>query len=568
MRYGLRRGILLTTSDIASTEGIGMDDTADFSVLDDPWITVQFIDGSTADVSVRDAFHRASEIREISCELPTQGFAILRLLLAILYRTLRGDPVDLDLWAHWWENGLPVSDIDDYLDLYADRFQLFDPERPFFQVADLATASGDHKDVAPLILDLPSNNRLFTNRAGSGAADLSFAEATRWLVNAQAWDVSGIKSGAVGDPRVKGGKGYPLGVAWCGLLGGVYVQGETLRETLLLSLVGKAGSFSPDSVADIPSWEEDVADSAAERDGLAPSGPVRLYVWQARRIRLFRRGNRADGCLIANGDKLTPQNKQGHEPMTAWRYSEPQTKIAKQTTYMPREHQLGRGMWRGIGALLPDVATTVPKRDVSASLPPAVIEWLEHVDQETGLLPSRALFRLRAVGVVYGSNNSVVDEVIDDGIILPLALLRAKNRPLAAQAERAVRLADEGVLALRNLADNLDRAAGGSGEGARERAGDVAYAVFDAPYRQWLRELGDDTDPLVALDQWKRTAYRLLRALGDELIDASGPTAWAGREVTRGGRTDLITTPRAEGWFLRALTKTFGETSTRKEDAA
>ncbi|MFT3797939.1 type I-E CRISPR-associated protein Cse1/CasA [Microbacterium sp.] len=538
-----------------------------FSVLDDAWIAVRLVDGSAAEVSLRDAFHRADEIAEITGDLPTQAFAILRLMLAILYRTLRGDKLTIDVWAFWRENGLPNGDIDDYFDLYADRFELFHPERPFFQVADLATASGDHKDVSPLILDLPSNNRLFTNRAGSGASSLSFAEATRWLVDAQAWDPSGIKSGALGDPRVKGGKGYPLGLAWAGLLGGVYVQGQTLRDTLLLNLVATDDGLDVDAEWDVPPWEEEQADDAAEREGIVPRGPVRLYTWQARRIRLFPSGSRVTGCLVTNGDRLTPQNQQTHEPMSAWRFSEPQTKAAKQTTYMPREHQQGRAMWRGIGALLPELAVPVPKRDIPASLPPGIVGWLQRVEDETDLLPSRDQFRLRAIGVVYGSNNSVVDEVIDDEVLIPVALLRDRNRPLAAQAQEAVRLADEGVLALRHLAENLDRAAGGTGEGARVRAGEVAYAAFDAPYRCWLASLTDASDPVEVVSEWKRTAYGILRELGTELIETSGPAAWVGRDVSRGGRTDLITTPRAEGWFLSSLAKTFGAAA-RKEEAA
>lgn len=536
-----------------------------FTALDDAWIEVRLVDGRTDEISLRAAFHRADEIREITGELPTQGFAILRLLLAILYRSLRGDALTVDIWERWRENGLPIDDIDDYLGLYAERFELFHPERPFFQVADLATTSGEHKDVAPLILDLPSNNRLFTNRASAGARDLSFAEATRWLVNAQAWDPSGIKSGAVGDPRVKGGKGYPLGLAWSGLLGGVYVQGQTLRDTLLLNLVAPGHGIEADSMIDLPPWEEDEVDTAAEREGLTPHGPVRLYTWQSRRVRLFTGGDRVVGCLVANGDKLTPQNQQLREPMTAWRFSEPQTKLAKQPTYMPREHQSGRAVWRGIGALLPEIASVVPKYGTPSSLSPGVVEWLGVLDQE-GLLPSRDRFRLRAVGVVYGSNNSVVDEVIDDEVSMLLALLRARNRPLAAQAQLAVQLADEGAMALRDLAANLERAAGGSGDGTRARAGEATYAAFDAPYREWLLSLSDD-DPLDAIARWKATARRILRDLGKQLIASSGPAAWIGREVTRGARTDLITTARAESWFLGTLTKVFGS-PTRKDDAA
>src|SRR5699024_2697574 len=62
-------------------------------------------------------------------------------------------------------------------------------------------------------------------------------EAARWLVHCMAFDISGIKSGAVGDPRVKGGKGYPIGIGWSGWLGGLYFEGDTLFQTLMLNTV-------------------------------------------------------------------------------------------------------------------------------------------------------------------------------------------------------------------------------------------------------------------------------------------------------------------------------------------
>jgi len=528
----------------------------------EPWIPIRFESGTAGEISIADAFHRAHEIKEIFAELPTTSFAILRLLLAILHRA-HNDRVSIEDWRGWRQNGLPLDVIDAYLDQFHDRFELFG-ERPFFQVSDLATAKGERKDVSPLIADLPSNNRLFTNRAAEGAASLSLAEAARWLIHAQAFDVSGIKSGAIGDDRVKGGRGYPIGTGWAGNLGGIYAQGRTLQETLLLNLTGQ-DSTDDDLDADLPPWEDAAPDTAAERRGLVPRGPVRLFTWQSRRIRLFAEGDRVTGCLVANGDRLTPQNMHTWEPLTAWRYSDPQTKKAKQTTYMPREHLAGRAFWRGVGALLPGIGTTYPKTDAASALPPRVIYWIGELDR-AGVLDV-PLIRLRAVGVIYGSQSSVVDEIIDDQVLLPVALLRERNRALAVQAEEAVRLADEGARAVRRLAENLEKAAGGTGEASSGQAAERAYAALDAPYRAWLATLSKESDPLDAITDWKHRARQVLRSLGDELVAAAGPAAWKGRDVPHLGQVELVTTARAEGWFFRALDKTFGKPA-RKDAAA
>ncbi len=528
-----------------------------FDLRDRAWVPVRLLNGSSAELSLRETFHRAAEIRDITGELPVQGFAILRLLLAIFYRS-RGDAFILDDWLDWKENGLPLGDLDAYLDEFPREFDVFDAERPFFQVADLATAKGDWKDAAPLILDLPSNNRLFTNRSGDDATTLSPSEAARWLVTIQSFDPSGIRSGALGDDRVKGGKGYPIGLAWSGLLGGVYAQGATLAETLLLNLVAPDHGVELDFDADLPPWEDDHPDSAAERIGLLPHGPVRLYTWQSRRVRLVREGSRVIGCLVANGDKLTPQNMSRLEPMTAWRYSEPQSKTAGQPTYMPREHLPQRALWRGIASILPGIAPVVPKKNLPAAKEPGLVTWLAELEA-AGMLTGSERLRLRSVGVVYGSNNSVVDEVLDDDVVFPLSLLRERNRELAAQAEHAVTLADEGARAVRQLAENLERAAGGDGTGAGLKALTRAYSDLDRPYRNWLKDLDDqEMQPLAALDRWKVIARAVLATIGAELVAQAPPAAWAGREVRRLGGSELITTARAEGWFRLALDKTFG----------
>ncbi|GGH51502.1 type I-E CRISPR-associated protein Cse1/CasA [Microbacterium album] len=530
-----------------------------FNLIDNPWIVVRRLDGAVAELSLRQAFREADSIREVGGELPTQSFAITRLLLAILYRATSDDRSatgwETADWAEWWRDGLPLDLIEEYLDFFADRFDLFHPERPFFQVAALRTARDEMKDTGALILDLPSNNRLFTTRSGPASLRLSFAEAARWLVNAQAFDPSGIKSGAVGDPRVKGGRGYPIGLAWAGNLGGVMIEGDTLRETLLLNLVlpGESGVVL-DAKADVPPWEELECDGPAPRDGLYPRGPVRLFTWQARRIRLIPDGDRVVGCILANGDELKPKNQHHVEPMTAWRYSEPQSKKLKTPTYMPRAHQADRAFWRGIGALLPQLDSTRTKDGHPHALHPAILEALA---TRSGGIDSTYRLRVRAVGVAYGSNNSVVDDVIDDRIVMQLALLESTNAELAAEATNAVSLADEGVFALRNLAGNLVRAAGGDGESARAEAGAAAYARLDPPYRRWLASLGDGTLPQAAMDAWKTAARGILRELGDELIRDAGPAAWAGREVRGRAGMELVTTARAAHWFAEALRRTF-----------
>ncbi|WP_288924119.1 type I-E CRISPR-associated protein Cse1/CasA, partial [uncultured Bifidobacterium sp.] len=208
-------------------------------------------------VSLTDALLNARDIRSIGGDMPIQTPAIFRLLLTVLYGLYPGGP-SLDEWHELWNYGLSDGDIIDYLDQYADRWNLFDEHTPFFQVADLHTEKGTYSGLEKLIFDVPNGAPFFTTRLGEGLQRISFAEAVRWLVTAQAFDPSGIKSGAVGDPRVKGGKGYPIGIAWTGNLGVLICEGANLWQTLLLNFVGSElnphGEPLPWS-DDMPAWE-------------------------------------------------------------------------------------------------------------------------------------------------------------------------------------------------------------------------------------------------------------------------------------------------------------------------
>lgn len=287
-----------------------------FDLVERPWILVHGLDGQVEEVSLRDVFARAHELRSIVGEVPTQTFAIMRLLLAILHRAVDG-PADDVTWGKLWEQpALPGAGVSAYLDHFRHRFDLLSTETPFYQVAELRTAKDDILGLDRLIADVPVNAYFFTTRLASGIDRVSLAEAARWVVHCQAFDPSGIRSGAVGDPRVKGGRGYPIGTGWAGALGGVIAEGATLRETLLLNLVPNEELELPPTADDLPVWERDPdGPSATFNDEHEPAGPLQLYTWQSRRIRLFHDPEGVHGVLIANGDKITPQNRHRVEPL-------------------------------------------------------------------------------------------------------------------------------------------------------------------------------------------------------------------------------------------------------------
>lgn len=534
--------------------------TRTFNLIEEPFLPAVMLDGTAADVSIRQALIDAHRIAAIEGEPASVTFALHRLLLAILYRAL---PVERprEEWRELWEAPeLPAGDIGSYLDDWSHRFDLLDPVQPFLQVADLHTARNEFSELEKLIPDIPNGEQFFTVRAGPGARSLSLAEAARYLIHAQAFDPSGIKSGAVGDSRVKGGKGYPIGTAWAGNLGGVLVQGGTLKETLLLNLV--LGSTQDDDrpwsgPEDQPVWErqpltaveESPGRSTGDVPGRAPKGPADLLTWPSRRLRLRVEDDRVAGVLIANGDVLWPQNRHPWEAMTAWRHSEPQSKKYRTTVYMPRQHDPDRSFWRGAGAVLPLADRNRQTSEGTTGLPCRTLRWLQGAVED--VLGPDFILRTRAIGVVYGSNSSVIDEVYEDSMIIPAALL---DKPDLQQGVLdVIARTDRAVQALGDLGRDLEQAAGGVGDALRSRARQQGFHLLDHPFRRWLGALRSDSDLEAAMDGWFTDARRELQSLGRSFIDAVPPEAWVGRPDPRrpDRRLDAAAADRRFHWALR-----------------
>lgn len=533
-----------------------------FNLVDEPWIPVLDAAGQRREVSLRGLFEQAGEIRMIACELPTQTFAILRLALAILHRSADGPPDEASWRALWTDRRLPLTDLTDYLGEFRDRFDLLHPQHPFYQVADLRAEKDNTYGLERLIADVPNGMPFLTTRAGSGMDSISPAEAARWLVHCQAYDPAGIKTGAIGDTRVKKGKGYSIGVGTLGNLGGVYLDGATLLETLLLNLVPVGVNRARADERDLPIWEREPQSAAEEPDTTrGPYGLLSLYTWQSRRIRLFGDVSGITGAMIAIGDRLDWQDRQLLEPMSVWGRSAPREREQKRIPiYLPRPHDHTRALWRGLQTLLPPPVPSTG--EASQRLSATVLQRLARLTRD-GVVGQDFQTRTRAVSVAYGTQQAVIDEVFSDALTMNVLLL-VEDSPLRTTAVDATADAEAAVLALRRLATNLVRAAGGSDDsGDADRAAERAYAVLDRVFRDWLAHLGPDSEPGAERASWQLLVRRAVRRIGRDLVEAAGPAAWVGRARTdRNGREVHYSSYQAEAWFLRDLAKALTMTNT------
>lgn len=549
----------------------------EFNLLDEPWIPVRLLDGTIADVGLLELLRRTTDIADLACELPTQSIAIQRLVLAVAYRV--ATPRDTRDWVRQWEDGAPTEQMIEYLERWRDRFYLFGGRFPFMQVADLRTAKDSVSGLEKLIADVPNGEQFFTTRHGRALACIPPSEAARWLVHAQAYDPSGIRSGAVGDSQVKGGKGYPIGPSWCGHLGLVWLKGKDLDETLVLNLIpaDAAGLRGVESSTEwgACSWEAAEPENAVRGDYslLDPSGTPRdvsiprLLTWHSRRIRLVGDSSGVTGVVLAQGDKLAPQEMRLYEPQSLWRYSTPQSKKFKTDVYMPRKFEAGRALWRNLPGTLPTVTTVqgVDKQPKQEFLPSATLSFHYQLDNALIEATYPKVMRIQAVGVTYGPQEATFDDIYSDELTLSVAVMRVEREDLSAEIDRQVRLTEEVARDVGTLAANLARAAGesgdGAGDGARDRAKELFFSAVDTDFRTWLSQVDGHESARDAGRRWERALRQHATDIQAELVRGASSSAIIGRDADRGYMNVGI----AENYFRSALNKRLPVHNTNQE---
>lgn len=520
-----------------------------FDLTRRPWIRVIDEDGREQILSVRDVFARRRRILRIAGESSQQDAAILRLLLVVYWRAHHGDhrlsSFDAERREDWWiaqfeghEDTSSQEQIDAYLDSVSDRWDLVHPSHPFMQVADLRTAKGELSPVTKLVQD--SESPYFCMRAAQGRESLGLPEAARWLVHLQAWNYSGIKSGAVGDPRVKGGRGYPIGTGWSGRAGTVVLHGRNLAETLALNTV-PAAVFGEHASQDLPAWERE-PQTAAPRGVERAAGPCDLLTWQIRRVRLHLEGDRITGVLVCNGDRIESQNEFS-DPMTAYRYSEPQSKKAGADVWMPRAHQPSRTLWRGIEPLL-----ARDDRHRKTVRPPQTIDNLATMSEV--LSDGDPLVTIQLVGAVFGTQDAVVVATIDEALPLHLSVLLQDGQRVAPLLISVADATMQVAIAMGQFAGRLHQAAGGDYLFQAD-ATESLLERLNEPFREWLAGVTAEAGLSELRENWFRTVERLVRDHARALVSGVSATAIIGRVGDDGKLVSVATAQSRLEWAIR-----------------
>jgi CRISPR system Cascade subunit CasA len=114
-----------------------MSETFSFDLVDEPWRPwVERSNRRPVCLGLRDTLVRAPELRELVDPSPLATAALHRLLLALLHRIV--GPPGTDAWLALWRAGRwePVL-INAYPDRWQRRFDLLEPEHPFYQTTGM-----------------------------------------------------------------------------------------------------------------------------------------------------------------------------------------------------------------------------------------------------------------------------------------------------------------------------------------------------------------------------------------------------------------------------------------------
>ena len=368
--------------------------TREFRVDRDPILTVGDAEGGVHAVGLRELFLRAHEWTGLTGLTPPGQVAWHRLLTAIAYRVTGLDThVGVDSWREsrngaWVAGAFDPQRVADYFDRWHDRWDLFDRERPWMQVAALANEC-EVKPVAELFATRPSgeNSETLFSPFHSGVGG-SRAAAIAAVVEAMLVTYGFSAGGRMGSRRLHGmtapkasGFGGPLRarVQYLPLAANLF-------ETLMASLVPPTTlRFAESAVGDSAAWE-----LAEEPDphGVCPrpSGVLSLLTGQSQRAVLLRpnASNSNEVAEVWSSWRFltkSPPSPDFDDPFMAL-HSVPQ-KGTDSPAWTPRYAPTSGGLptaWRDLPAILPVAGRRLDR----GYLPPAVVNeasWLPGSDK-------------------------------------------------------------------------------------------------------------------------------------------------------------------------------------------
>ena len=379
-----------------------------FNLVREKWISVITENsGTTKEVSLLDIFENAEDYISIAGDSKAQDFAVLRILLSILhtvfsrydfegeaYEFIELDDnmipissIDLDnevdyedslyeTWQKLWGNGKFPVIVREYLEKWEEHFYLLDDKYPFLQVieGDLTpdkiskskASSFSGRNLNRLISESGNKIALFSPKYSDGINKdlLTFSEIARWTIALHGYI-------GLSDKVMFGKEKYKSSKGWLFDLGGIYIEGNNLFETLMLNLILVQEDYNYKNSIQMPAWEMNSEEVIKRHFNINnPDNISELYTRWSRAIYIDPEidiGKPFNMSIV----KLPDLDHCDYflEPMTIWKYNRDGENKGKST---PRKHRLNQSLWRSFGLL------TLSSKDNEDEKyrRPGVINWL------------------------------------------------------------------------------------------------------------------------------------------------------------------------------------------------
>lgn len=395
-----------------------------FNLLDEPWLAVRMHDGQVRELGLLALFEQAGEISALAETSPPSLIAQYRLLLAITHRAIsqaQGRWTDAER-LRWYQDGLPLSAIRDYLQRWRERFWLFHPQYPFMQVAALADEPETQAKFPGYSIRLAQfygsemfNQGVYNREPEYPAPLLRDLLGYFQFVPGGFFPGKKLKSSEKAGPLVNTAAVMPLGAS--------------LAQSLCLALHPPTQTGHED----LPAWERNTPSIAQLRgDPEVATGPNDRYTRQTRAVLLLPdEQGRVQWIRFAAGLALG-DDVQAPDPMASYR--------AGSNSMVRLSFSEGRALWRDLPTLLPDA-------EGKASQPAAVLEWAANLQFYLG----GGVQPLLIAGLA--SDQAKLLRWRSERIALPAKLLASVDH--ANELRRYVRDAEELFTALRKLATGM-----------------------------------------------------------------------------------------------------------------
>lgn len=514
-----------------------------FNLLDEKWIkVVDKKSNQVVEVSLKEVFENAHELKMLAGEMKTQDFAMLRLLLAVLhtvfsrfnangevyeflevderYRQKEDVSEDdleeyrdelMDTWKTLWKSGEFPKIVVEYLEKWRDRFYLFDEKYPFYQVTKEEMYNNIKEGKNPgeicgrymnmLITESKNKLALFSPKTESNKDILSKEEIARFLIMLQ-----GYVGGEV-DKVTISGRDYTKSKGWLSELGGIYLEGDTLFKTLMLNLNLLQ---EEDYVLKVerPCWEIDCHEYVENSFSFIIDNVSQLYTNLSRAVYINPPKDLVDVFKI-NTLKLPKVDIENNlEPMTIWK----RLKKDNKNIFVPEQHDLKKSLWHNFGLVTESKDGT--KR-------PYIIDWREKIEEYVD--DNRII--INSVGMeLNNKSNTPKNEVFDRLILKDFLLFDDEEggwtvrindiiEETKSVIEKQYKFFLKDIKEIRNY----------SNDGFVNNKIEELYSLIDEPFRNWIFDIDETSKKDESIFKWRKIFKKILIQSAQEILNQSNP---------------------------------------------